>query len=97
MRLAKGERELLGKMDLEEGKLISLILSGKQLNTGEPAMRLYIAFMMQRIWNQEPLWEVAERFAVPRGWLQSALQSTCSQASSISRFSQVFFVVLLIL
>lgn len=52
-------------------------------------MRLYIAFMMLRIWNQEPLWEIAERFTVPRGWLQSTLQATCSQAGSIARFAEV--------
>uniref|UniRef100_A0A914D2R3 Uncharacterized protein n=1 Tax=Acrobeloides nanus TaxID=290746 RepID=A0A914D2R3_9BILA len=88
MRLAKGERDLLGKMGLMEGAIIRLILCGKQLSTGEPAMRLYIAFMMLRIWNQEPLWEIAERFTVPRGWLQSTLQATCSQAGSIARFAE---------
>lgn len=99
MLLANGERDLLSKMGLDEAALISLIMSGKQLNVGEPAMRLYIAFMMQRIWNQEPLWEVADRFVVPRGWLQSTLQATCSQASSIARFAEVglnFFSILIL-
>lgn len=44
--------------------------------------------MLRQIWEQRPLWEVAQHFDVPRGWLQSVLQSALSQASSIIRFAE---------
>ncbi|VDN21884.1 unnamed protein product [Gongylonema pulchrum] len=52
-------------------------------------MRLYISLMLHRLWKQETLYDVAERFHVSRGWLQNALQATYSQASSIIRFAEV--------
>ncbi|VDN60275.1 unnamed protein product [Dracunculus medinensis] len=52
------------------------------------AIRLYITFMMLRIWNQESFSCVASRFRVTRGWIQSTLQSICMQASSIARFCE---------
>lgn len=55
----------------------------------EPSSRLYISFMLHRLWKQETLSVVAERFNVSRGWLQNVLQATCSQASSIARFAEV--------
>ena len=44
--------------------------------------------MLRQIWAQRPLWQVAQNFDVPRGWLQSVLQSALSQASSIIRFAE---------
>ncbi|KHN75443.1 Helicase POLQ-like [Toxocara canis] len=86
--LSTSEQQLLGTMGIQERCLVKYFVERPKLQAGEPALRLYIAFMMRRIWDEESLWSVAERFHVPRGWLQSVLQSTCSQASSISRFSE---------
>jgi hypothetical protein len=44
--------------------------------------------MLRHIWNQRPLWEVAEYFSVPRGWLQATVQSAFAQSSSIVRFAE---------
>jgi hypothetical protein len=44
--------------------------------------------MLRQIWAQIPLWEVAQNFDVPRGWLQTILQSALTQASSIIRFAE---------
>lgn len=57
-------------------------------------MRIYVVFMLRQIWNQKPLWEVARTFGVPRGWLQSMLQTAISQSSSIVRFAEVQWGIL---
>ncbi|VDM96824.1 unnamed protein product [Thelazia callipaeda] len=57
-------------------------------NGSEPSLRVYISFMLHRLWKQETFFDVAERFHVSRGWLQNVLQSTISHASSIARFSE---------
>lgn len=61
----------------------------KLQSEGESPLRLYISFMLHRLWKQETFFDVAERFHVSRGWLQNVLQATCSQASSIGRFAEV--------
>lgn len=55
-------------------------------------MRLYIALMLKKIWNQEQHHIVAQTFNVDRGWLQSVLQSSIGRASAIARFSNVHFI-----
>uniref|UniRef100_A0A915C1D9 Helicase POLQ-like n=1 Tax=Parascaris univalens TaxID=6257 RepID=A0A915C1D9_PARUN len=86
--LSISEQKLLGTMGVQEKDLVKCFVERPKLEAGKAAVRLYIAFMMRHIWDEEPLWSVAERFHVARGWLQGALQSTCSQASSITRFSE---------
>lgn len=50
--------------------------------------------MMHKIWNQKSLWEVSKIFGVERGWLQSTLQITCTNAGAIARFAEVLFILL---
>jgi hypothetical protein len=45
--------------------------------------------MLNRLWKQERVWDVAKRFGTTRGWMQSFLQSTAGFASSIGRFCEV--------
>ncbi|KAL7077401.1 hypothetical protein ACQ4LE_003245 [Meloidogyne hapla] len=89
LTLKKEERELLHLMGFTEGTIVQFILhSSNKMNTSAKAQRFYVAFMLRQIWEQRPLWEVAQHFDVPRGWLQSVLQSALSQASSIIRFAE---------
>lgn len=53
--------------------------------------------MMHKIWNQKSLWEVAKIFGVNRGWLQSTLQLTCTNAGAIARFSEVKNIIYLLI
>lgn len=57
-------------------------------------MRLYVTYMLHRIWKQESLVYVAEHFRVTRGWLQNVLQLTISQAASLARFAEVMFKII---
>ncbi|TKR68105.1 hypothetical protein L596_024138 [Steinernema carpocapsae] len=88
VKLPQCEKDLLAKMRLPESRIFQHIVLRSKLETGDPVLRLYIALIMQKIWSQEPLWKVAEQFAVTRGWIQSTLQSTIAQASSVARFSE---------
>ena len=47
-----------------------------------------VAFMLRRIWNKEPLWQVAKYFNVSRGWLQATLQSACTHSGAVTRFAE---------
>lgn len=86
--LPKSERKLLGECGLEEKFILEAIITRVELTAGTPRMRLYIALMLQKIWNHEPMFQVAERFGVEKGWLQATLQSSISQAASIAKFSE---------
>ncbi|KAI3413771.1 hypothetical protein GPALN_011252 [Globodera pallida] len=86
--LSSEERQLIHSMGLSEATLIRHIHSHNQQKNASKGMRVYVVFMLRKIWNQKPLWEVARHFGVPRGWLQSVLQSAVCQSSSIVRFAE---------
>ncbi|CAK5008402.1 unnamed protein product [Meloidogyne enterolobii] len=89
LTLKKEERDLLHLMGFTEGTIVQFILyASNKMNISVKAQRFYVAFMLRQIWEQRPLWEVAQHFDVPRGWLQSNLQSALAQASSIIRFAE---------
>ncbi|MFH4977808.1 hypothetical protein AB6A40_004517 [Gnathostoma spinigerum] len=87
-KLAQGERLLVESLGFDEKNLIQFLVNKPKMESGSIGIRIYVTFMLQRIWNQESLWNISEQFKVTRGWLQSLLQSACSQAGSIARFSE---------
>ncbi|PIK58639.1 putative helicase POLQ-like [Apostichopus japonicus] len=52
------------------------------------AKRFYLALMLWNILNRKSIWQVAERFEVSRGFVQSLFTSAASFASSIQRFCE---------
>uniref|UniRef100_A0A1I8EZV3 Type III restriction enzyme n=1 Tax=Wuchereria bancrofti TaxID=6293 RepID=A0A1I8EZV3_WUCBA len=86
--LPRSEQALLARLGVNDKQLVRCFIDQPKLNEGESPLRLYISFMLHRLWKQERFFDVAERFHVSRGWLQNVLQATCSQASSITRFSE---------
>lgn len=88
LKLTKEERSLIHAMGFPEGTIIQYILLPNNNKNSVKAQRLYVAFMLRQIWEQRPLWEVAQHFDVTRGWLQSTLQSAVSQSGSIVRFAE---------
>uniref|UniRef100_A0A0R3RV18 Helicase POLQ-like n=1 Tax=Elaeophora elaphi TaxID=1147741 RepID=A0A0R3RV18_9BILA len=92
--LPKSEQNLLARLGLNDKQLIRRFIDRPKLaikynlNESESSLRLYISFMLHRLWKQEKFFDVAERFHVSCGWLQNVLQATCSQASSIARFAE---------
>ncbi|CEF63519.1 Mutagen-sensitive 301 [Strongyloides ratti] len=87
--LCQSEKLILAKMNIEERDILNQITSRKRVETGSSAVRLYITFMMMDIWNKIPISNVAKKFNVQKGWLQTTLQSVCSQAQRIQRFSEL--------
>jgi POLQ-like helicase len=45
--------------------------------------------MLYELWKQKSLWEVADRFQQPRGFIQNLLSSAASFASCVNNFCQV--------
>ncbi|CAG9535981.1 unnamed protein product [Cercopithifilaria johnstoni] len=86
--LPRSEQTLLARLGWNDKQLIRCFIDQPKLNEGESSFRLYISFMLHRLWKQETFSDVAERFHVSRGWLQNVLQATCSHASSIARFAE---------
>ncbi|KAK3095782.1 hypothetical protein FSP39_019010 [Pinctada imbricata] len=50
--------------------------------------RFYLTLMLYDLWKQRTVWEVAEKFEQPRGFIQNLLSSSASFASCILRFVQ---------
>ncbi|CAI5444699.1 unnamed protein product [Caenorhabditis angaria] len=86
--LPQSEKNLLGQCGLKERFILEANIKRLEQKAGSPRMRLYIALMLQKIWNQQPMFEIAERFGVEKGWLQATLQSAIAQAASIAKFSE---------
>ena len=51
--------------------------------------RFYLTLMLYELWKQKSLWEVADRFQQPRGFIQNLLSSAASFASCVNNFCQV--------
>uniref|UniRef100_A0A8R1U210 Helicase POLQ-like n=1 Tax=Onchocerca volvulus TaxID=6282 RepID=A0A8R1U210_ONCVO len=86
--LSKSEQVLLARLGLNDKQIVRYFIEQPKLSEGESSLRLYISFMLHRLWKQETFFDIAERFHVSRGWLQNVLQATLSQASSIARFAE---------
>lgn len=56
--------------------------------------RFYLTLMLYDLWRQKSLWEVAEKFDQPRGFIQNLLSSTASFGSCVYHFCQVTLVTL---
>ncbi|KAK7473467.1 hypothetical protein BaRGS_00035296 [Batillaria attramentaria] len=50
--------------------------------------RFYLTLMLYDLWRQNSVWDVAERFQQPRGFVQNLLTSAASFASCVLRFCQ---------
>ncbi|VDO68195.1 unnamed protein product [Haemonchus placei] len=86
--LSESEKKLLSSYGIPECVILQHIVKRKQLEAGEPAMRLYIGLLLQEIWKQQPHAVVADKFGVDRGWLQSTLQNAIAQAAAVAKFSE---------
>ena len=51
--------------------------------------RFYLTLMLYDLWKQKTIWEVAEKFQQPRGFIQNLLSSAASFASCVAHFCQV--------
>lgn len=56
--------------------------------------RFYLTLMLYDLWRQKSLWEVAEKFDQPRGFIQNLLSSTASFGACVYHFCQVTLVTL---
>ena len=52
--------------------------------------RFYLTLMLYELWKQKTIWEVAEKFQQPRGFIQNLLSSAASFASCVAHFCQVY-------
>lgn len=50
--------------------------------------RFYLTLMLYDLWRQKSLWEVAEKFDQPRGFIQNLLSSTASFGACVYHFCQ---------
>uniref|UniRef100_A0A0K0FKA4 Helicase POLQ-like (inferred by orthology to a human protein) n=1 Tax=Strongyloides venezuelensis TaxID=75913 RepID=A0A0K0FKA4_STRVS len=88
-KLRASEKQMLSKMNIQESDILRQITARKKAEQGTPSMRLYIAFIMMDIWNKIPISTVAKKYDLQKGWIQNTLQSVCSQAQRIQRFSEL--------
>lgn len=51
--------------------------------------RFYLTLMLYKIVQEHSLWDVANTFDIPRGFLQSLFSSTSSFASCLVHFTKV--------
>lgn len=50
--------------------------------------RFYLTLMLYELWQHKSVWDVAEKYQLPRGFVQTLLTSAASFASCVLRFCQ---------
>ncbi|KAK3590231.1 hypothetical protein CHS0354_041297 [Potamilus streckersoni] len=50
--------------------------------------RFYLTLMLYDLWRQRSVWEVAEKFQIPRGFIQNLLTGTASFATCVLHFCE---------
>ncbi|KHJ43898.1 helicase protein [Trichuris suis] len=87
--LTEVERSLLRSLGVNEQFVImrrkGSISSSKTMDV-TLVQRVFLAFILRRIWNKENVWEVAGRFRASRGAVQQLVHSALGFASSLCRF-----------
>ena len=59
-----------------------------------PYKKFYVAGALHKLISGKPVWDVSAVFKIPRGSLQSALNSAVSHASKLSHFTKVIHPVM---
>lgn len=87
----------LGTKELETAKVLGIdeacaikMLSGKQVKNVSPRVlnRFYTTLMLYDLWNHEAVHDVADKFHISRGVVQSLMTSAASFSSSVLRFCE---------
>lgn len=51
--------------------------------------RFYLTLMLYDLWNQRSVWDVADEYDVPRGFVQTLMTSSAAFSSCVLRFCEV--------
>ncbi|CAG5134672.1 unnamed protein product, partial [Candidula unifasciata] len=89
-RLTEAELKVPDLIGITE-RYISLKAAGHTVRkkTCERAVnRFYVTLMLWDLYNQKSIWEVADRFSQPRGFVQNLLSQSVAFASSVFHFCQ---------
>ncbi|XP_026462465.1 helicase POLQ-like [Ctenocephalides felis] len=87
----------LGTKELETAKILGIneacaikMLLGKQIKNVPMRIlnRFYVTLMLYDLWNHEAVHDIADKFHVPRGVVQSLMTSAASFSSSVLRFCE---------
>uniref|UniRef100_A0A8R1TNR5 Helicase ATP-binding domain-containing protein n=1 Tax=Onchocerca volvulus TaxID=6282 RepID=A0A8R1TNR5_ONCVO len=88
-KLSNTEQLLLQRLGIDDKEIVRRIIQTPILNEEHQllAIRIYITFILHKLWKQETLHHITEHFHITRGWLQNLIQATLSNASSITRYA----------
>lgn len=87
-RLSESERAVARNIGVTDGIMVGLIMGRKNKKHDKILNRLYYALMLLDLWQAMPIHQVAEKFQVSRGEVQSLMSSAASFSNSVFHFCQ---------
>ncbi|KDR16820.1 helicase POLQ-like isoform X2 [Zootermopsis nevadensis] len=66
------------------------MVNGQTVKSGQGQVlnRFYLTLMLYDLWNQRSVWDVADEYEVPRGFVQTLMTSSAAFSSCVLRFCE---------
>ncbi|XP_049765086.1 helicase POLQ-like isoform X1 [Schistocerca cancellata] len=89
--------ERLNKKDWQTARVIGFseatmvkIMKGQRIKSLPERVikRFYLTLIIYELWNETPVWMVAEKFQLPRGFVQTLMVNSSTFASCVMRFCE---------
>ncbi|XP_049791288.1 uncharacterized protein LOC126198771 isoform X2 [Schistocerca nitens] len=89
--------ERLNKKDWQTARVIGFseatmvkIMKGQRIKSLPERVikRFYLTLIIYELWNETPVWVVAEKFQLPRGFVQTLMVNSSTFASCVMRFCE---------
>ena len=75
-------------LGITEAVMVGLVMGRKTKKMDRPLTRLYYALILLDLWQASPIHQVADKFQISRGEVQSLMSSAASFSSSVFHFCQ---------
>ncbi|KAJ9585105.1 hypothetical protein L9F63_020552, partial [Diploptera punctata] len=71
-------------------RVMTLLMKGLNIKSVPERVlhRFYLTLMLYDLWNQKSLWDVADKFEVPRGFVQTLMTSAATFSTCVLRFCE---------
>ena len=87
-QLSEPDRAVARSLGVTEAVMVGLVMGRRNKKNDQVLTRLYYALMLLDLWQAAPIHQVADRFQVSRGEVQSLMSSAASFSSSVFHFCQ---------
>ncbi|CAB3374017.1 Hypothetical predicted protein [Cloeon dipterum] len=91
LKLSSNDKKTAELIGITEGVISTLMRGCKPKSVPDCVLnRFYLALLLSAMWDGQMIWNVSDKFDIPRGDIQSLMVASASQASNIKTFCQEY-------